>query len=278
MATISLSDRIRNVALSTQNEVLLKIGVIEDEVISDVSNIVAKWKETAAILYEQTRYQNIAEVEKYGSARNMAANFVTHINRLACNKSKDECFVGCYDAASQLQGIMLLVCLLDELDIEAVLTNPIHINSNLPTVANGLHGIGTSLIKFAEKICVIENYSKIELLTLPSSKSFYIHLGFHPDAQGNADSTLLIKRRVDIIKEKDFQNKSCSITNSAAHLFFLECQLLKKCYVKAGSTIKNFIWPSNAFIENRSRIFPAWLPMIVKLIDRFDSLFLIKNS
>ena len=212
MSISNLNDYVRGVVLSLNpKEGMLKIRVIEQEELASVSDVIKEWGKAAKLLYTKALDQQSAEADKYSEAITISSNVARRINDSLRLKITENSYIGCYDAAlSRLLGIMLLsssITDIKKLYICYLLTSPIHICSNLPVVANRIHGIGTSLINAAEEICVSKNYAEIYLLASAPAKGFYTHLGFHAK---NKNFSTMFKERCAIMKEKETRRPSVS--------------------------------------------------------------------
>lgn len=178
--------------------------IIEPKELPIISCIITKWQETALLLYQKACEQHLAEADKYLSATHLASSLIYSMTKSPSIGS----FIGCFDAAlSQLQGIMLLYAPATnrELSIQFLLTNPIHIGSGLPDVANRTHGIGAALIGAAEALCAATKYDSLILTPVPSAESFYTCQGFH---KGRESPSTMFKERSEIVMEKNLLEPS----------------------------------------------------------------------
>lgn len=208
MAVLSVADRVRGVELSNPDKEMFRIRIIDHGELTSVPKILLQWKENAHSLYEKALEQKNPEADRFLSAERIAGNVRTLIEYLSLYDNPSMFFVGCYDAlSSHLQGIMLLYSCAakNKIYIGDVLTNPIHISSNSSAGAIKISGIGTSLVHAAEKICVFMAYNKLSFTSLSSSKSFYLHLGFHEKQKSSVkwESVKMYKGRSEILMQKD---------------------------------------------------------------------------
>ncbi len=117
---------------------------------------------------EKEQFQSCAKVSGWVAQEILNKDYTSSLDTYACKDTK-----------GRIQGLMMLMEREEDIYINLLVVNPIHIRSPVNEGEIGrMRGIGTHLLKIAEKLAFQKRKEGILLASLPSSVPFYLNNGF----------------------------------------------------------------------------------------------------